>query len=63
IEFGAHNRVDPAHLIGLLQRDPRVYRLDGPTRLKFIKDLSERPQRVDFITGLLTDMAQHTLAA
>ncbi|MCW2485516.1 transcription-repair coupling factor [Candidatus Symbiopectobacterium sp. NZEC127] len=63
IEFGAHNRVDPAHLIGLLQRDPRVYRLDGPTRLKFIKDLSERPQRVDFITGLLSDMAQHTLAA
>ncbi len=63
IEFSAHNRVDPAHLIGLLQRDPRVYRLDGPTRLKFIKDLSERPQRIDFIAGLLTDMAQHTLAA
>ncbi|GKW10479.1 transcription-repair coupling factor [Pectobacterium sp. IFB5596] len=63
IEFGEQNRVDPTHLIGLLQRDPGTYRLDGPTRLKFMKDLSDRPQRIEFIDTLLGNMAQHTLAA
>ncbi|MEI7367357.1 transcription-repair coupling factor [Pectobacterium sp. 1950-15] len=63
IEFSEQNRVDPSHLIGLLQRDPSTYRLDGPTRLKFMKDLSDRPQRIEFIGSLLGNMAQHTLAA
>ncbi|WP_173361605.1 transcription-repair coupling factor [Pectobacterium atrosepticum] len=63
IEFGEQNRVDPSHLIGLLQRDPSTFRLDGPTRLKFMKDLSNRPQRIEFIGSLLGSMAQHTLAA
>jgi transcription-repair coupling factor (superfamily II helicase) len=63
IEFSEQNRVDPSHLIGLLQRDPDTYRLDGPTRLKFMKDLSDRPQRIEFIGSLLGNMAQHTLAA
>ncbi|MBE5212304.1 transcription-repair coupling factor [Pectobacterium quasiaquaticum] len=63
IEFSEKNRVDPSHLIGLLQRDPGTYRLDGPTRLKFMKDLSDRPQRIEFIGSLLGNMAQHTLAA
>ncbi|WP_198339767.1 transcription-repair coupling factor [Pectobacterium parmentieri] len=63
IEFGEQNRVDPSHLIGLLQRDPGTYRLDGPTRLKFMKDLSDRPQRIEFVGTLLGNMAQHTLAA
>ncbi|QOL16762.1 transcription-repair coupling factor [Dickeya dianthicola] len=63
VEFSQHNRVDPTHLIGLLQRDPKIYRLDGPSRLKFIKDLGEYPQRLTFITTLLEEMAQHTCAA
>ncbi|WP_205621471.1 transcription-repair coupling factor [Dickeya fangzhongdai] len=63
VEFSQHNRVDPTHLIGLLQRDPKVYRLDGPSRLKFIKDLGGYPQRLAFITTLLEEMAQHTCAA
>ncbi|KMK81714.1 transcription-repair coupling factor [Pectobacterium brasiliense ICMP 19477] len=63
IEFSEQNRVDPSHLIGLLQRDPGTYRLDGPTRLKFMKDLSDRPLRIEFIGSLLGNMAQHTLAA
>ncbi|QIZ53183.1 transcription-repair coupling factor [Dickeya zeae] len=63
IEFSQHNRVDPTHLIGLLQRDPKVYRLDGPTRLKFIKELDGYPKRLTFITQLLEEMALHTCAA
>lgn len=62
IEFSQDNCVDPAHLIGLLQREPKVYRLDGPARLKFIKDLTARQQRLEFIDNLLGNMAQHTCA-
>ncbi|EDT4416531.1 transcription-repair coupling factor, partial [Salmonella enterica subsp. enterica serovar Typhimurium var. 5-] len=36
IEFAEKNHVDPAWLIGLLQKQPQHFRLDGPTRLKFI---------------------------
>ncbi|MFP1891728.1 transcription-repair coupling factor [Lonsdalea quercina] len=63
IEFSQNNRVEPSHLIGLLQREPSVYRLDGPTRLKFMTDLSDRPARLTFIRELLTAMAQHTCPA
>ncbi|SAH00806.1 transcription-repair coupling factor [Enterobacter cloacae] len=32
-------------LIGLLQKQPQHFRLDGPTRLKFTQDLTERKIR------------------
>ncbi|OSM99455.1 transcription-repair coupling factor [Lonsdalea populi] len=63
IEFSQNNRVEPSYLIGLLQRESGVYRLDGPTRLKFITDLSDRPARLTFMRELLTSMAQHTCPA
>ncbi|SLM63665.1 MULTISPECIES: transcription-repair coupling factor [Dickeya] len=62
IEFGPHNRVDPTYLISLLQRHPGLYRLDGPTRLKFIKALDAHPQRLAFVSDLLEEMARHTHA-
>lgn len=63
IEFSETNRVDPAYLIGLLQREPGTYRLDGPTRLKFICDLADRTVRLHYIDGLLGELQQHTLSA
>ncbi|WP_261640761.1 transcription-repair coupling factor [Erwinia mallotivora] len=49
IEFAAKNKVDPGWLISLLQKEPQQWRLDGPTRLKFIRDLSERKTRMQWI--------------
>ncbi|TKI07716.1 transcription-repair coupling factor [Martelella alba] len=63
LEFSEKNRVDPGYLIGLLQQDPRTYRLDGPTRLKFVKPLSERPARLESIRQLLEDLHRHCLPA
>ncbi len=63
IEFSATNRVDPAYLIGLLTREVGTYRLDGPTRLKFIRDLTDRTARLQFVDGLLRELQQHTLSA
>ncbi|WP_025475667.1 transcription-repair coupling factor, partial [Yersinia pestis] len=62
IEFGENNKVDPVYLIGLLQRQPQIYRLEGPTKLKLVQDLSDRAQRLKFITELLAAFAQHRIA-
>lgn len=63
IEFGDNNRVDPGYLIGLLQGNPQVYRLDGPSKLKFTLDLADRQKRLSFTEELLNAFREHTLAA
>ncbi|MDC9589657.1 transcription-repair coupling factor [Xenorhabdus sp. XENO-10] len=59
IEFSSNNKVDPNYLIGLLQMQPNVYRLDGSSKLKFITDLTERVARLSFIQQLLENFDQH----
>ncbi|XBS71214.1 transcription-repair coupling factor [Acerihabitans sp. KWT182] len=63
IEFSGKNCVDPSYLIGLLQRDPKTFRLDGPTRLKFIKELPGRPARLEYIHQLLEGLDNHRVPA
>ncbi|SQI40410.1 Transcription-repair-coupling factor [Leminorella richardii] len=62
VEFSDSNHVDPAFLIGLLQKQPQRYKLDGPSKLKFSLDLSERPKRLTFISELLEQFEQHRLS-
>ncbi|CNI33415.1 transcription-repair coupling factor [Yersinia pekkanenii] len=62
IEFSEKNKVDPVYLIGLLQRQPQIYRLEGPTKLKFMQDLTDRTQRLKFVSELLAAFAQHRVA-
>ncbi|WP_158783047.1 transcription-repair coupling factor [Pantoea sp. BAV 3049] len=61
IEFAEKNKADPGWLIGLLQKEPQHWRLDGPTRLKFIRDLAERKVRMkwvrDFMAQVLANAA------
>lgn len=54
IEFGEKNKVDPSYLISLLQEQPAIFRLDGPSKLKFITDLTEREKRLTFIDDMLS---------
>lgn len=61
IEFGDKNKVDPSYLISLLQNQPQTYRLDGPVRLKFFHDLTERVYRLEFIKQLLTGFEEHQI--
>ncbi|EAY6970031.1 transcription-repair coupling factor, partial [Salmonella enterica] len=59
IEFAEKNHVDPAWLIGLLQKQPQHFRLDGPTRLKFIQDLSERKTRIDWVRQFMQQLEEN----
>ncbi|MDF7681077.1 transcription-repair coupling factor [Enterobacteriaceae bacterium ESL0689] len=62
IEFNEKNNVNPAWLIGLLQKDPQHFRLDGPTRLRFSEDLSERKARLEWMTQFIQQLEQHTIS-
>ncbi|EBP4712504.1 transcription-repair coupling factor, partial [Salmonella enterica] len=62
IEFADKNHVDPAWLIGLLQKQPQHFRLDGPTRLKFIQDLSERKTRIDWVRQFMQQLEENAIA-
>lgn len=62
IEFAEKNHVNPAWLIGLLQKQPQHYRLDGPTRLKFIQDLSERKTRIEWVHQFMRELEENAIA-
>ncbi|PHM33448.1 transcription-repair coupling factor [Xenorhabdus innexi] len=61
IEFSRSNKVDPHYLISLLQTQPNIYRLDGPSKLKFITELTERTIRLSFVQTLLEAFGQHQI--
>jgi len=62
IEFAEKNHVDPMWLIGLLQKQPQHYRLDGPTRLKFTQDLAERKTRMDWVRNFMRQLEENAVA-
>ncbi|WP_313019882.1 transcription-repair coupling factor [Atlantibacter hermannii] len=62
IEFAEKNHVDPVWLIGLLQKSPQHFRLDGPTRLKFFQDLSERKNRLEWVSQFMTQVQENAVA-
>ena len=53
IEFHAQARVEPAAIIRLLQGAPRVYRMDGPTKLRITKDMPDAMARIAAIEEFL----------
>ncbi|KFD19564.1 transcription-repair coupling factor, partial [Yokenella regensburgei ATCC 49455] len=62
IEFNEKNHVNPAWLIGLLQKQPQHFRLDGPTRLKFIQELAERKTRMDWVRQFMRQLEENAIA-
>ncbi|AUX72405.1 transcription-repair coupling factor [Erwinia pyrifoliae] len=62
VEFAEKNKVDPAWLIGLLQREPQHWRLDGPTRIRFMRDLSERKVRIKWVSEFMNKMVDNASA-
>ncbi|MGL5294884.1 MAG: transcription-repair coupling factor [Aeromonas sp.] len=59
LDFTQETRVNPAYLVKLLSSQPRVYKMDGPTRLRFQLPCQERAMRLQLVDGLLKDLASH----
>ncbi|WP_417357793.1 transcription-repair coupling factor [Gallaecimonas pentaromativorans] len=63
LDFSEQTTVDPGYLIGLLQQKPSLYRLDGPSRFKVLKQLDDPAKRLGDVQQLLEDLARHAKAA
>ena len=62
IEFAEKNHVNPMWLIGLLQKQPQYFRLDGPTRLKFTQELADRKTRMDWVRNFMRQLEENAVA-
>ncbi len=60
IEFNERTRIDPLSLVKLVQSDPHSYKLAGPTRLRFERELDSAGARQHYIEGLLGTFATET---
>nr|WP_298248857.1 transcription-repair coupling factor [uncultured Halomonas sp.] len=63
IIFGAHTRVDPMTLVGLIQREPGRYRLDGADTLRFEATTENEEARFQAVEQLLETLNRKTQAA
>ena len=52
LEFTAQPKIDPAGIIQLLQSAPRLYKLDGPNRLRILADLPDGDSRIGAVQAL-----------
>lgn len=53
LEFVEKPEIDPGAILRLLQSAPRLYRLDGPNRLRVVADMPEVDERVRTVRLLL----------
>ncbi|MGF1682333.1 transcription-repair coupling factor [Photobacterium minamisatsumaniensis] len=61
IEFNQNAAINPGFLVSLLQSQPQHYRMEGPTKLKVMAPMSDRKDRIKYVDGLLTKLAENTL--
>ncbi len=61
LEFSDDHSVDPGFIIGLLQSQPQNYRMDGPSKLKFIIPAESHADRLALVKLLLGQLSQHRL--
>jgi transcription-repair coupling factor (superfamily II helicase) len=45
--------IDPVKIIRLIQQQPKVYKLDGPDKLRFTLAFANPEDKIEFVTGLL----------
>ncbi|WP_372881727.1 transcription-repair coupling factor [Psychromonas sp.] len=61
ILFTENTPVDPMFLVSLLQTQGNIFKLEGPTKLKFSCDLPDNRQRINWITQLLKSFADNLI--
>lgn len=57
LHFLAKTSVDPMKLIKLIQQQPKIYKLDGPNKLKWSGDISAAADRLKAVDDLLMQLS------
>ena len=63
IEFKEKPEIDPAALIQLLQAAPRVYRMEGPTKLRIMSELPDADSRLAILNQAMTALHPESATA
>jgi transcription-repair coupling factor (superfamily II helicase) len=58
IKFSNNTKVDPMFIIGLIQSQPSVFKMDGASKLKFIRATEDAKSRFMMITSILGDLSK-----
>jgi transcription-repair coupling factor (superfamily II helicase) len=56
ILFGADPKVDPGRLIQLIQSRPKEFKLDGGDKLRFFRDMTDPPVRIQRVGTVLDEV-------
>ncbi|MCO4798587.1 MAG: transcription-repair coupling factor [Colwelliaceae bacterium] len=56
VEFSNNTKVDPMFIIGLIQAQPSVFKMDGANKLKFNRVTEDAKSRFTMITSILGDL-------
>jgi transcription-repair coupling factor (superfamily II helicase) len=59
IRFGPEPNLDPVKLVRLIQQQPKVYKLDGKDKLRFIRELPDVESRAMAVEGLLEKIGKY----
>ncbi|MFT6985012.1 MAG: transcription-repair coupling factor (superfamily II helicase) [Psychromonas sp.] len=57
--FTENTTVDPLFLVSLLQKEANTFKLDGPTKLKFNRNLEDNRLRINWTVQLLSSFEKH----
>ncbi len=57
VVFEGEPKIDPIHLIKLIQTRPKEFKLDGADKLKFFREMPERNRRIDQVSNLLDEIS------
>ena len=63
VEFSQQTKIDPTFIIKLIQSQPRIYKLDGPQKLKFNVPTESAKDRLELFNNMLTEFSQQLRAA
>jgi transcription-repair coupling factor (superfamily II helicase) len=63
VEFSQQTKIDPSFIIKLIQSQPRIYKLDGPQKLKFNVPTESAKDRLELFNNMLTEFTQQLRAA
>ena len=62
IEFSSDTKVDAMFIIGLIQQQPKIYKMDGANKLKFKQATDDAKSRFVLVTTMLNELANHLRA-
>ncbi|MFL9592867.1 transcription-repair coupling factor [Aeromonas schubertii] len=62
LDFSEKTTVDPTFLVRLLTEQPRIYKMEGPSRLRFNVVTGDRESRLRVVGDLLAELSRHKMA-